>query len=100
MLILSVPTTENLVQLGKLRGHFAKSCVLSKRRLNLVQENEEASGTSIDCNFIDAEYVSEPEYGVLQLEKAVRINSIEILKSNGGTPKRLSIQLHSGHSLF
>ena len=47
----------------------------------LVQENEEVSGPSIDCNFIDAEYDSEPDYVVLQLEISVRNSSIEILKS-------------------
>ena len=30
------------------RGHFAKCCNSSKRRVNLVQENEEKSGLSID----------------------------------------------------
>ena len=42
--------------------------------MNLVQENEKASSASIDCNFIDVEHDSEPEYGVLQLESAIRIN--------------------------
>ena len=64
-----------------------------KRRVNLVHENEEDSGPSIDCNFIDVEHDSEPEYGVLQLETAVRINSIETLKSSGGKYRSFSIQL-------
>ena len=54
----------------------------------------------IDCNFIDADYDSEPEYGVLQLESAVRIDSIELLKSNKGKPRSLSIQLRTGQSFF
>ena len=62
--------------------------------MNLVHKNEEASGPSIDCNFIDVEYDSESEYGILQLE------SIELLKSNRGKPRSLSIQLRSGHSFF
>ena len=66
----------------------------------MVHENEEASGPSIDCNFIDAGYDIEPEYGVLQLESAVRIDSIELLKSNKGKPRSLSILLRSGHSFF
>ena len=66
----------------------------------MVQENEEASSPSMDCNFIDVEHDSEPEYGVLQLESAVRINSIETVKSSGEKSRSLSIQLRSGHSFF
>ena len=50
----------------------------------MVQENEEALGPS---NFIDAEYDSEPENGVLQLESAVSINSIEVLSQTEGNPE-------------
>ena len=67
--------------------------------MNLFQENEEALGPSIDCNFIDVEYDSEPEYGILQLESAVWINSIELLKSNRGNPRSLSIQNPSHDTL-
>ena len=63
-------------------------------------QNEEASGSSIDCNFIDAEYDSKPEFGILQLDSAVRMNSIELLESNRGKPRSLSIQLRSSHSFF
>ena len=66
----------------------------------MVLENEEASGPSIDCNFIDAKHDSEPKYGVLQLETAVRINSIETLKSSRGKSRSLSVQLRSGYSFF
>ena len=52
------------------------------------------------CNFIDVEQDSEPEYGVLQLESAVMINSVETLKSSGGQTRSLSIQLRSGYSFF
>ena len=82
------------------RGHFAKCCHSSKRRVNLVQENEDTSGPSIDCTFLDVEHDSEPEYGVLQLKSADRINSIETLKSSGGKSRSLSIQLRSGYSFF
>ena len=68
--------------------------------MNLVHENEESSDPSVDCNFIDAEYDSEPECGHLQLESAVTINSIEVLKSNRGKTRSLSIQLRSGHSFL
>ena len=61
---------------------------------------QEASGPSIDCSFIDAEHDSEPEYGVLQLESAVRINSIEVLKSSGGKSRSLSIQVRPNYSFF
>ena len=54
----------------------------------------------MDCNFIDVEQDSEPEYGVLQLESAVMINSIETLKSSGVKSRSLSIQLRSGRSFF
>ena len=94
------PAREVTCNLCKKRGRLAKCCNASKRRVNLVQENEEASGHTIGCNFIDAEYDREPEEGVLQLESAVRINSIQILKSNGGKSRSLSIQLRSGLSFF
>ena len=42
------------------------------------------AGPSVDCNFIDVDQDSEPENGVLQLESAVMINSVEILKTSGG----------------
>ena len=96
----SCPAREVTCNLCKKREHFAKCCNSSKRRMKLVHENEEASGPSTDCSFIDAKYDSEPELGILQLESAVRINSIELLKSNRGKPRSLSIPLHSGHSFF
>ena len=65
-----------------------------------MQENEDVAGPSVDCNFIDVDHDSEPEYGVLQLESAVMINSVETLKSSGGQPRSLSIQLRSGFSFF
>ena len=67
---------------------------------NLVQEDEDVACPSVDCNFIDVDQDSEPENGVLQLESAVMINSVETLKSNGGKPRSLSIQLRSGYSFF
>ena len=66
----------------------------------MVHENEEVSDPSIDRNFVDADYDSEPETGVLRLESADRINSIELLKSNKGKPRSLSIQLRTGHIFF
>ena len=76
----SCPARENTCNLCKKRGHFAKCCNSSKRRVNLVQENEEAPGPTLDCNFIDAEYNSEPEYGVLPLE-ASAFNCIQVIAS-------------------
>ena len=92
----SFPAREKTCNHFRKRGHFAKRCNSS----NLVQENEDASGRSMDCNFIDVEQDSEPEYGVLQLESAVMINSIETLKSGGGKSRSLTIQLRSGRSFF
>ena len=66
----------------------------------MVDDSEEVAVSSVDCNFMDADYDSDPEYGVLQLESAVRIDSIELLKSNKGKPRSLSIQLRTGLSLF
>ena len=66
----------------------------------MVDDNEEVTDPLIDCNFIDADYDSEPEYGVLQLESAVTIDSIELLKSNKRKPRSLSIQLRTGQSFF
>ena len=80
------PAREVTCNLCKNRGHFAKCCNSSKWRVNLVDDSEEVADPLIECNFIDADYDSEPEYGVLQLESAVRIDSIELLKSNKGKP--------------
>ena len=96
----SCPAREVTCNLCRRRGHFAKCCNSSKQNVNLVQENEDASGTSMDCIFIDVEQDSEPEFGVLQLESAVMINSIETLKSSGGKSRSLSVQLYSGRFLF
>ena len=96
----SCPAREVTCNLCKKRAHFAKCCNSSRRRVNLVDDSEEATDPSIDCNFIDADYDSEPEYSVLQLESAVRIDSIELLKSNKGKPRSLSIQLGTGSSFF
>ena len=90
------PAREVTCNLCRKRGHFAKCCNLSKRRVNLAQENEGPSmGPSMDCNFIEVDQESEPEYGVLQLESAVMINSIEPPKSSGGKSRSLSIPLRS-----
>ena len=81
-------------------SHFAKCCNSSRRLVNLVDDSEEVTDPSIDCNFIDADYDSEPEYSVLQLESAVKIDSIELLRSNKGKPRSLSIQLRTRSSFF
>ena len=94
------PARDVTCNLCRKRGHCAKFCNSSKRRVNLVQENEEVAGPSVDCSFIDVDQDSEPEYGVLQLESVVMINSVETLKSSGGEPRSLSIQLRSGYSFF
>ena len=96
----SCPAREVTCNLCRKRGHFAKCCNSSKRRVNLVQENEDVAGPSVECNFIDVDQNSEPEYGVLQLESAVMINSIETLRSSGGQSGSLSIQLRSGYSFL
>ena len=66
----------------------------------MVDDSEEVADPLIDCNFIDADFDSEPEYDVLQLESAVRIDGIELLKSNKGKLRSLSIQLRAGQSFF
>ena len=66
----------------------------------MVDDSEAVKDPSIDCNFIDEDYDSEPEYSVLQLESAVQINSIELLRSNKGKPRSLSTQLRTGLSFF
>ena len=96
----SCPARDVTCNLCRKRGHFAKCCSSSKRRVNLVQENEDVSGPSVDCNFIDVDQDSEPENGVFLLESAVMIHSVETLKSSGGQPRSLSIQLRSGYSFF
>ena len=89
----SCPAREVKCNLCKKRGHFAKCCNSSKRRVNLVQEEQELPSHSVDCNFLDVDYDSESEYCVFQLEDIGLINIIEMLKPAGGKPGSLSIQL-------
>ena len=51
----SCPAREVTCNLCRKRGHFAKCCNSSKRRVNLVKENEDVAGPSVDCNFIDVD---------------------------------------------
>ena len=96
----SCPAPELTCNLVKKHANFAKCCNSSKRRVNLLQAEEEVPSHAVDCSFIDVENVSELGYGVFQLQDTVQINSIELLKSAGGKPMSLSIQLRSEPSLF
>ena len=87
----SCPARDVTCNLGREHGHFVKSCNSSKRRVNLVQEREYVAGPLVDCNLIDVDQDSEPEYGVLQLEsvdynkKPIRLlGSIQIPISSSG----------------
>ena len=61
-------------------------------------QNEEMS-TDQECNLIDVNGDSEPEYGVMAID-VVQINNVELLKAAGGQPRSLSIQLRSGNSFL
>ena len=91
----SCPAREVTCNACKKKGHFAKVCNTTKRRVNMVQIEE----ISLDqeCNLIDVNGDSEPEYGVMAID-VVQINNVELLKAAGGQPRSLSIQLRSGYS--
>ena len=93
----SCPAREATCNARKKRGHFAKVCNTTKRRANMVQ-NEEMSSDQ-ECNLIDVNGDSEPEYGVMAID-VVQINNVELLKAAGGQPRSLSIQLRCGNSFF
>ena len=93
----SCPTREATCIACKKKGHFAKVCNTTKRRVNMVQNKEMSSDQ--ECNLIDVNGDSEPEYGVMAID-VVQINNVELLKAAGGQPRSLSIQLRSGNSFF
>ena len=96
----------NVVHARK-KGHFAK-VYNSRRRVNRVEEEEVQPSleTEIDHNVLDQEDDSEPEYGFLsiisrRIHHIVRICSLELLKSNRGKARNLSIMLRSyGKSFY
>ena len=61
-------------------------------------QNEEISSDQ-ECNLIDVNGNSQPEYGVIAID-VVQINNVELLKAAGGQPRSLSIQLRSGNFFF
>ena len=93
----SCPAREATCNASKKKGHFAKVCNTTKRRVNMVQHDEISSDQEI--NLIDINGDSEPEYGVMAID-VVQINNVELLKAAGGQPRSLSTQLRSGNSFF
>ena len=79
------------------KGHFAKVCNTTMRRVNMVQQDEVPSDQ--ECKFIDVNDDSEPEHGAMAVD-VVQIINVELLKAEGGQPRSLSIQLRSGNSFF
>ena len=74
----------------------------SRRRVNCVEEEETQASleTKIDHIVLDQDDDIEPEYGVLSIttrckRNSVQICSLELLKSNRGTPCNLSVMLRS-----
>ena len=63
----------------------------------MVQHDETSSDQ--ECNLIDVNGDSEPQYGVMAVD-VVQINNLELLKAAGGQPRSLSIQLRSGNCFF
>ena len=68
----SCPAREATCNACKTKGHFAKVCNTTKRRVNMVQ-NEEMSSDQ-ECNLIDVNGESEPE-------NAPKFSKIEAIKS-------------------
>ena len=93
----SCPAREGTCIACKNKGHFAKFCNTTKRRVNMVQQNDPASDQ--ECGFIEVNDDSEPEYGVMAVD-VIQINNVELLKAKGGQPRSLSIQLRSGNTFF
>ena len=93
----SCPAREATCNACKKKGHFAMVCNTTRRRVNMVQHEEVFFGQ--ECNLIDVNGDSEPEYGVMALD-VVQINNVEFLKAAGGQPRSLSFQLRSGNSFF
>ena len=93
----SCPAREATCNACKKKGHFAQVCNTRKRRVKMVQHDETLSDQ--ECNLIDVNGDSEPEYGVMAID-IVQINNVELLKAAGGQPRSLSIQLRSGNSFF
>ena len=95
----------NDVQVRK-KGHFAKVCN-SRRQINCVEEEEAQPSleTEIDHIALDQDDDSEPEYGILSItprckRNSVQIFSLELLKSNRGTLRNLSLMLRSNAKSF
>ena len=93
----SCPAREATCNACKKKGHFAKVCNTTRRRVNMVQNEEMA--TDQESNLIDVNGDSEPEYGVMAID-VVQLYNVELLKTAGGQPRSLSIQLRSGNSFF
>ena len=49
------------------KGHFAKVCNTTKRRVNMVKQKYPSPDQ--ECGFIDVNYDSEPEYGVMAVDE-------------------------------
>ena len=71
----SCPAREATCNACKKKGHFAMVCNTTRRRVNMVQHEEVSSGQ--ECNLIDVNGDSEPEYGVMALD-VVQINNVEL----------------------
>ena len=93
----SCPAREGTCNARKKKDHFAKVCNTTKRRVNMVQQDE--SSFDQECGFNDAGDNSEPEYGVMAVD-VVQINNVELLKAEGRQPRSLSIQLRSGNTFL
>ena len=90
----------------KKKGHLAKVCNSKRRFIRVEEEAAQASlETDIDHIVLDQDDDSEPEYGILSIQpqnkwSIVQICSLELLKSNRGTPRNLSVMLRSGAKSF
>ena len=79
----SCPAREATCNACKKKGHFAKMCKTTKRRVNMIQQ--EQLQLAQECDFIDVGEDSEPDYRVMAID-VVQINSVELLRADGGKP--------------
>ena len=79
----SCPAREATCNACKKKRHFAKVFNTTRRRVNMVQHEEVSSDQ--ECNLIDVNGDSEPEYGVMAID-VVQINNVELLKAAEDNP--------------
>ena len=94
-----VSNTVGCVRPEKLLAMIVKRRAILLRCVTLRSDVLTWLSSDQECNLIDVNGDSEPEYGVRAID-VVQINNVELLKTAGGQPRSLNIQLRSGNSFF